>query len=302
VISRSRNSRELLVVSLERIKVIMLTVREQSRDQNRYNEYGKKRLQTLREARELVSPDSYVWHPYVHADIVRALGPTLHGKELLELGCGAGEFSVFCAKQGGKVTGVDIGLDLVRAAREWATINGVLCEFQQANIIDLPAESSRYDIVVGLAVLHHLSESDLNRAVAEAYRVLRCPGRAVFFEPVENGLLMEYLRNTIPQRIPSKYGAYQRPSIWQRQRWKRYLESVDDRYLSFGELNEVTRSFSCVTMRPKNLFLRSDLLPGRRYTEVVTNIERLLLERFPRLSYFCSNVLVECQKEEIGDV
>lgn len=183
---------------------IMATVREQSRNQSRYNEYGKRRLRALRETRDLVAPDSYVWHPLVHADIIRALGATLRGKKLLELGCGVGEFSVFCAKQGADVTGVDLGPDLVAAAREWARMNGVRCEFLQANIVHLPFESGEYDIVVGLAVLHHVSQPDLDRALAEAYRVLRYGGDAVFFEPVQNSELVKYLRNTRPRYIRSK--------------------------------------------------------------------------------------------------
>jgi 2-polyprenyl-3-methyl-5-hydroxy-6-metoxy-1,4-benzoquinol methylase len=270
------------------------------RDQSRYNEYGTNRLRALQIGRITVQ-EGYEWRPLIHADILRALGPTLCGKHVLELGCGAGEFSVFCAKQGAIVTGVDIGLDLIAAAREWARINCVSCEFRQANIVHLPFRSNRYHIVIGLAVLHHLSEEDVPLAVAEAHRVLRNGGRAVFFEPVQNSILMKYVRNTLPQRMSSKYGHYDKPSIWQRKKWKQYVASLDDRYLTFDELIKATSSFSTVHLYPKNLFVIPEWFFAHGYAEYIAKLERAFIEWLPSTGTFCTNVLVECKKHGTAD-
>jgi len=114
---------------------------------------------------------------------VKGSGVVIEGKRILELGCGHGEFAVWLAKQGASVTGVDVGHDLVRSARLLAEVNEVECNFQQGNLVDLPVNSATYDVVVGLAILHHLSEVDVLKAVREAHRVLKSDGGfAVFHE------------------------------------------------------------------------------------------------------------------------
>jgi 2-polyprenyl-3-methyl-5-hydroxy-6-metoxy-1,4-benzoquinol methylase len=273
------------------------SVSETSRDQSRYNEYGRTRLRALKSGYITVQ-EAYEWHPLVHADIVRALGPTLRGKQVLELGCGVGEFSIFCAKQGAIVTGVDIGRYLIAAAREWATINCVGCEFRQANIVHLPFASNRYHIVVGLAVLHHLSKEDVPLALAEAHRVLQDGGRAIFFEPVQNSVLMKYIRNTLPHHKSSKYGDYHKPSIWQRKKWRQYVEVLDDRYLTFEELAKAASCFSGVHLSPQNLFVIPEWLFAHGYAKYIAKFERALLKWLPYVGTFCTNVLLECEKTE----
>ena len=45
-------------------------------------------------------------------DLKREIG-NISGKKILEVGCGRGQFSVFLAKQGAKVTAFDIGKNLI---------------------------------------------------------------------------------------------------------------------------------------------------------------------------------------------
>src|SRR5262249_9108954 len=154
----------------------MMNVSEQSKDQGRLNQQGAQELKEI-----LKHPDKFVirncpigWLA-ASGEIMRILGP-LEDKGILELGCGNGRFSVFLAKQGAKVTGVDIGPDLIAAANAIAKINQVDCEFQTTNITSLPFESKTYDVVIGIAILHHLSKADVSKALSEAYRVLNKAG------------------------------------------------------------------------------------------------------------------------------
>lgn len=103
----------------------MMNVSEQSKDQGRLNQQGAQELKEI-----LKHPDKFVirncpigWLA-ASGEIMRILGP-LEDKGILELGCGNGRFSVFLAKQGAKVTGVDIGPDLIAAANAIAKINQV---------------------------------------------------------------------------------------------------------------------------------------------------------------------------------
>jgi 2-polyprenyl-3-methyl-5-hydroxy-6-metoxy-1,4-benzoquinol methylase len=76
-------------------------------------------------------------------ELITLLSPMqIHDKKILELACGFGDVSVWLSKQGAKVTGVDLGSDLVATASALATVNQVDCRFQQCNITNLPFVST----------------------------------------------------------------------------------------------------------------------------------------------------------------
>ena len=75
--------------------------------------------------------------------------------------------------------GLDLSADLLAKARARLTgaPNVVL---HRGNAEQMPYAASSFDAVYGSSVLHHL---DLDRALAEVFRVLRPGGRCVFTEP-----------------------------------------------------------------------------------------------------------------------
>jgi 2-polyprenyl-3-methyl-5-hydroxy-6-metoxy-1,4-benzoquinol methylase len=106
------------------------------------------------------------------ARTILGLGP---GTRVLELGCGAGDFSTRLAASGAHVVGVDISPRLVQLARERARVGNV--SFRVGNANRLEFEDGTFDAVTGNAILHHL---ELPAVCAEMLRLLR-PGAAVFF-------------------------------------------------------------------------------------------------------------------------
>lgn len=116
------------------------------------------------------------------------LGP---GTRALELGCGAGEYTIGLAASGADVTGVDLSAELVGVARE---------RVPSARFIVSDAESlagvddATMDCVVGNAALHHF---DLGAALASIRRVLKPGGCMGFAEPnMLNPII--FLRKNIP--------------------------------------------------------------------------------------------------------
>jgi 2-polyprenyl-3-methyl-5-hydroxy-6-metoxy-1,4-benzoquinol methylase len=102
-------------------------------------------------------------------------------KSVLDFGCGTGWTSIFLAKAGYTVTGVDISEDAVRLAREAAAEQGVGgVEFQAADYEGFPA-SAAYDYVLFYDALHHAE--DEQEAVNAAYRALKPGGMLFAFEP-----------------------------------------------------------------------------------------------------------------------
>ena len=174
---------------------------------------------------------------------------SLKGKRILELGSGHGRFSAFLAKHGAKVTGVDVGFDLVAGSKVLAKVNQVDCGFLTANIVSLPFRLKSYDIVLGMNILHHLSESEVSQALSEVHRVLDEVGMAIFLEPVENSKLFDFIQNLFP--AGTRQDRNYRPSILQRRAWNEYVRLLDDRNMTVRELvSEGREHFRSVRISP----------------------------------------------------
>jgi len=72
------------------------------------------------------------------------------GAHFLDVGCGSGQLALIAARDGLKVTGVDIAGNLVERARERAQAEGLDARFEEADAEALPFEDGRFDIVASL--------------------------------------------------------------------------------------------------------------------------------------------------------
>ncbi len=100
------------------------------------------------------------------------------GMQVLEVGCGVGYLTGELAQTGACVTAIDISPDLLEYARERVGNPGVL--FKVENAYDLKCPAGIFDTVVGSSILHHL---DVDKALAEFFRVLKPGGSICFTEP-----------------------------------------------------------------------------------------------------------------------
>jgi ubiquinone/menaquinone biosynthesis C-methylase UbiE len=202
---------------------------------------------------------------------------------------------VFLAKRGAKVTGVDISPNLIAASNAIAKINQVNCEFWTTNIVSLPFESQTYDVVIGIAVLHHLSESEVSKALSETHRVLNEAGMAIFLEPVENSKLFDFIQNLFPKGTRGTIGY--RPSILQRGTWKDYVRLLDDRDMTNRELiSEGKKHFRSVRISPYGFLSRLMRLIGKSHRQTIYRLDEVIFKMFPPLGWLSQSVLVEYRK------
>ncbi|KKL18191.1 hypothetical protein LCGC14_2477970 [marine sediment metagenome] len=94
---------------------------------------------------------------------------------VLEIGCGDCIDSIFFAKQGLKVTAVDVAPTAVALAQENVEKSGITVDVQLANAEFLQFPSGSFASVFSLSVLH---ATMLEKSLAEVYRVLRSGGFA----------------------------------------------------------------------------------------------------------------------------
>lgn len=90
----------------------------------------------------------------------------LTGKRVLDIGARDGYFSLHLLKRGANVVAVDYMSPDDMGFSTTMRLNGVHCEFIQANLYDLPKVlTERFDIVLYLGVLYHLPDPYLSMEI-----------------------------------------------------------------------------------------------------------------------------------------
>lgn len=72
------------------------------------------------------------------------------GCNLLDVACGSGQLALLAARDGAKVTGVDIAANAIERARSGAKALGLNARFEVADAEDLPFEDASFDVVTSL--------------------------------------------------------------------------------------------------------------------------------------------------------
>lgn len=88
------------------------------------------------------------------------------GLSLLDIGCGGGLVSEPLARLGFSVTGIDAGAETIAVARRHAEDAGVAVEYRQGTVEEFAAAGQRFDAVLALEVVEHVSDARLFLAAA----------------------------------------------------------------------------------------------------------------------------------------
>ena len=96
----------------------------------------------------------------------------------VDLGCGTGNYSIYLAKQGFDVTGIDISSTAISIAQEKVDDKGVSCNFITSNLLNgLDDLSGRFDFAFDWEVLHHIFPDDRIRYIESVYNMLKSNAR-----------------------------------------------------------------------------------------------------------------------------
>ena len=169
------------------------------------------------------SVDSYnEWHARVHGDEsptqtllqqwhedALSLVGKLDGLNVLEVGSGAGDFSIHLSRLGASVTGTDFSPKAVELSVAKAEAQNSKARFVVADAQRLPFADSTFDAILSCECLEHVPDPRL--ALAEMFRVLAPGGRLILTtENYSNGMLIYWLMAWI-QRRPFNSGAGVQP-------------------------------------------------------------------------------------------
>lgn len=110
--------------------------------------------ETVRAGRQAMSDQILAWLP-----------DRLHGKRILDAGCGTGSLSLALAARGASVTAVDISASLIEVARERTPQHlQAAIDYRVGDM--LVAEELPYDHIVAMDSLIHYKPNDMQAAIA----------------------------------------------------------------------------------------------------------------------------------------
>jgi ubiquinone/menaquinone biosynthesis C-methylase UbiE len=240
----------------------------------RYGASKRLRLDTRRTFRDSITP------PYLPGGSPRGvtqlrayellLREGVEGKRVLDYACGLGKWSVHLAQLGGRVSGFDLSGVAIEHARKRAQHNGLGIGFEQADAATLPYEDAEFDVVLGIAALHHVIKYP--GTGDELLRVLRPGGLAVFTENYGHNPFLELGR---------------RLSM-------RELEGAGDVILSEGAVHEWARGFARMEIEPYSLLLMAKRALRGRYAvlSALHALDEELLRRVPALRRYCGECVI----------
>jgi uncharacterized protein YbaR (Trm112 family) len=118
------------------------------------------------------------------------LPPAREGaRDLLDLGCNWGRWSIASARRGYRPVGMDPGLESIIPARRIAHQLGVVARFLVGDARYIPFRAGRFDVVYSYGVLQHFAPVDAKLAIAEAARVVTAHGTVLIQMAARYGLL-----------------------------------------------------------------------------------------------------------------
>ena len=126
-----------------------------------------------------------------------------HGvKRVLDLGCGSGRHTVYLAKKGFDIFGIDIAEEGIELTKNWLKKDHLKANLKVGNIYEkLPYDDNFFDAVISTATLHHEKIENIRKAIGEIERILK-PGGLTFIT-----FRKRKFRNFYPnQTIIEKYG------------------------------------------------------------------------------------------------
>lgn len=151
----------------------------------------------------------------------------LEGRRVLDVGCGETDLAHRLAERGAIAFAIDPKAEAIEKARARAPASGAT--YRVAPAENMPFDDGFFDVVIFTNSLHHVAIDLMDRALAEAARVLKPGGLLLVSDPLPEGPRYELTRlidDEKPERLAA-WAAVDRAA--QTMHLEREIEFIDER-------------------------------------------------------------------------
>lgn len=225
--------------------------------------------------------------------ILNRLGD-IRGKKILDVGCGAGEASVYFAKNGAVVTATDISEHMLNVAQGLAKRHNVniITKISSSDYINFPDET--FDIVYAANLLHHV---DVESSLREVSRVLKKRGVFAGWDPIaHNPIINIYRKMATAVRTRDEHPI----RMEQLKIFTKYFSQIETETTWLFTLLIFIKFYLLDKVHPnEERYWKKILREHNRLEKLYYGLEkmdRLFLKIFPFLKRYCWNIVFMARK------
>ena len=151
----------------------------------------------------IITPAPFLAEASPEYRVFLSMFPDVKGMDVLDIGCGNGELSVYLARLGANVSAIDTSRRAIDNTRRLAAANSVHVDAKCLNALDLEKLDRTFELVTGTFILHHIEPFEHFADVLA--RILA--GRGLFYENSFRNPILRFFRDHVVGRfgVP-KYG------------------------------------------------------------------------------------------------
>jgi len=213
-----------------------------------------------------------------------------NNKKILELGCGAGEASVYFAKKGADVVASDISGGMLNLAQKLASNHNVKIETKKFSTTNIDFPDNTFDIVYAANLLHHV---DIKPTIAEVNRVLKKNGIFVSYDPVQYNPIINIYRKMANEVRTSNEHPILRQDV---RLMKKTFSKVECYFTWFTTLLIFIKFYLIDRIHPNQERYWKKIIIEHKKLEPLYNkldtIDKILIRLFPFLKWYCWNIVI----------
>ncbi|MFJ7826623.1 class I SAM-dependent methyltransferase [Psychrobacillus sp. NPDC096623] len=117
------------------------------------------------------------YNDFVEQPAIKSAISSLNGKNILDLGCGTGEFAKYCVENGAtKVVGIDISKNMIEHANKENKHEKI--DYICTSIEDLELQNQKFDLIISSLAVHYIA--DYSAIIEKVTSLLNKNGEYIF--------------------------------------------------------------------------------------------------------------------------